>query len=416
MSFMRKKTFGILYIIALMLFAQPSGPGLAASSSGGEPSPVSPPTPGTTAPLAVEATTPQAITVPTRLKAVLIVGPDAPAATAGNISLMDNAAAALTSRGVQVVKFYTPNNDWTQVKAAAQGANFLFYRGHGIYWPNANYYGGLYLGDGSANYFVSPFTSGASTDPSIYDLHLARNAVVMIFSCYSAGSGTETQIITNTEAIQRVSDYAQPFLAQGGAGYYANWYPNAFENLVGFLFQGYTLGETYDLFNGASPTVERYANPVLSSDALWLDKDDIAGTLYYDAAFTGHAGQSLTDLFTTMRIYNKNVLWLSTPKELSMTIPVGVYSSTGEAFPWNASLAGTSGPDTGWITLSATSGSSGGSLLVTVQPQGKPLGVYTASIHVQAGLPALLNYDQTFTVTLDVVTQDTHIYLPAIDH
>ena len=59
------------------------------------------------------------------LKAVLIVGPidgDDGNWTSYEKRDMDLAATGLQANGVTVHRFHTPDNDWEQIKSAAQGA------------------------------------------------------------------------------------------------------------------------------------------------------------------------------------------------------------------------------------------------------------------------------------------------------
>ena len=129
--------------------------------------PIPPPQPPSGAEAAIEPS-PYTLALPP-LKAVLLVGPidgDYGSWTTQEKKNMDLAAAELTANGVTVYKFYTPNNDWEQIKAAAEGAHFLFYRGHGVYWspmPSPTV-GGFHLKD----LFVS-------SDDIRNDLHLAPN-------------------------------------------------------------------------------------------------------------------------------------------------------------------------------------------------------------------------------------------------
>ena len=66
------------------------------------------------------------------LKAVLLVGPidgDYGPWTTGEEQNMELAAVELEANGVTVHRFYTPNNDWGQITAAAEGAGL---QGHGL--------------------------------------------------------------------------------------------------------------------------------------------------------------------------------------------------------------------------------------------------------------------------------------------
>ena len=151
------------------------------------------------------------------LTAVLIVGPidgDDGSWTTQEKQNMDLAATELEANGVTVHRFYTPNNSWEQIKAAAKSAHFLFYRGHGIYWSAMPYptVGGFALKDN----FVS-------SDEIRADLDLAPNAIVMLYGCFTAGSsGNDDAPIDSAEAQRRVAQYSDPFFDIGAGGYYAN--------------------------------------------------------------------------------------------------------------------------------------------------------------------------------------------------
>lgn len=228
------------------------------------------------------------------LKAVLLVGPidgDTGAWTMQEIEHMEIAAAELESFGVSVHRFYTPNNDWDQIKDAADGAHFLLYRGHGVYWspmPTPTV-GGFCLSEN----FVS-------SEDIRRDLHLAPNAIAMLYGCFTAGSsGNDTQSVTSAEAQRRVAEYSDPFFDIGAAGYYANWFGDAFQMFVHSLFQGNTLGETYEAyFDFNSSTVERHTHPNHPTAAMWLDKDYWYDPLpQYNHAFVGQPNATLADLF-----------------------------------------------------------------------------------------------------------------------
>ncbi|MEW5960435.1 MAG: hypothetical protein AB1801_22140, partial [Chloroflexota bacterium] len=191
------------------------------------------------------------------LKAVLLVGPidgDYGSWTTQAKQDMDLAAAELEANGVEVHKFYAPNNDWEQIKDKTNGAHFLLYRGHGVYWspmPSPTV-GGFYL----KNKFVS-------ADDIRRDLKLAPKAIVMLYGYFTAGTaGNDVGSISSAEAQRRVAQYSDPFLDIGVAGYYADWFGNAFQMFVRYLFQGMTLGQAYEsYFDFNSATVERYAHP-----------------------------------------------------------------------------------------------------------------------------------------------------------
>ncbi|MBN1992598.1 MAG: DUF11 domain-containing protein [Anaerolineae bacterium] len=218
------------------------------------------------------------------LKAVLLVGPidgDGGSWTTEEKQNMDLAAAELQAHGVTVYKFYTPNNNWEQIKTAANGAHFLFYRGHGVYSGDMppTWVGGFALKDK----FVS-------SDDIRNDLNLAPNAIVMLYGCFTAGSSSaagEGQIDI-TEAKRRVGMYAHPFVDLNISGYYANWFGNAFQMYVRYLFAGQTLGKAYEsYFDFNAATVDRSTYPHNAAYVMWLDKDYWSERWQYNNAFVG---------------------------------------------------------------------------------------------------------------------------------
>lgn len=232
------------------------------------------------------------------LKAVLIVGPingDASDWTLSEIANMKLAAAALESHGVTVYRFYTPINDWEQIKQAAAGAQFLLYRGHGVKWSGTpELVGGVALKDlarEGQELLIAP-------DRIRSELRLARNAIVMLYGCYTTGSAGDEGQITGSEAQRRVAQYSAPFIDAGAAGYFANWYGDAFQKWVDLLFEGKTLGEVYQGYQDTHiQTVEKTTHPDYPALAMWLDSDIQSNLKLYNNAFVGKASARLIDLF-----------------------------------------------------------------------------------------------------------------------
>jgi hypothetical protein len=233
------------------------------------------------------------------LKAVLVVGPidgDDGQQTVQAKTDMELAAVELEKNGVEVHRFYTPHNDWGAIVAAARGAHFFAYRGHGIAWTSGPtpVVGGMALKD----VFIS-------SDQIRSDLRLARNAIVMIYACFSAGSSsTDTTPIDLAEAKRRVMQYSDPFIDTGARGYYANWFGDAFQIYVRNLFAGKTLGQSYeDYFDFNPATVERMQHPEYSSLSMWLDKDEWYDPKpQYNNAFVGRPNETLVSLFSDTKV------------------------------------------------------------------------------------------------------------------
>lgn len=228
------------------------------------------------------------------LKAVLIGAPidgDQGSWTTSEIKNLKQTAQTLRQNGVTVYEFYTPENNWETIKKAAAGAQFLMYRGHGVYDGNEppDWVGGFALKD-----------KFASSDIIKQDLKLAPGAIVMVYGCFTAGnSGSDIGKINLKEAQRRVAMYSRPFMEIGAAGYYANWYGDAFQHFVAHLFAGKSLGNAYkDYEDFNSETVNYTTHPNAGDKVLWVDHDDWSGQIAYNNAFVGEPNVTLSSLFS----------------------------------------------------------------------------------------------------------------------
>ena len=342
------------------------------------------------------------------LKAVLLVGPidgDYGSWTTQEKENMDLVASELEANGVTVFKFYTPNNDWEQIKEAANGAHWLLYRGHGVYWSPMPYptVGGFAL----KNRFVS-------SDDIRNDLSLAPNAIVMLYGCFTAGSSSIDDGLSSQEAQRRVAQYSDPFFDIGAAGYYADWFGNAFQMFVRYLYEGQTLGEAYEsYFDFNSTTVERYVHPDHPALAMWLDKDYWDGQTQYNNAFAGHPDKTLTDLFgvTRMVVSPSAITYLAEPSFPVRGFTIHPTSTSTDVFDWTATVTPAGAQ---WIEVQPMSGQSGHAIEVTVDPTNKAVGTYQVDIHIAADSPDVLDGDQSVHVVLRVLDRVHSAYLPMV--
>ena len=162
-------------------------------------------------------------------KVVLIVGP-AGAATPYYRHLADEGAVAAAKLTTNVVKVYSPDATWPNVKAALQGASVVVYLGHGNGFPSI-YHDELFptTEDG---FGLNPHAGAADTHQYYgeaqigAEIKLARDAVV-IFShlCYASGN-SEPGMAEGTldEAQQRVDNYAAGFFRAGAGAVIADAY------------------------------------------------------------------------------------------------------------------------------------------------------------------------------------------------
>ena len=179
--------------------------------------------------LSAAAASSTGISAKTAPKVVLIVGP-AGGATPYYRRLADEAAAAAAKLTPNVVKVYSPDATWTNVKAALQGASVVVYLGHGNGWPSI-YRDALYplTQDG---FGLNPHEGAADSHQYFgekqigSEIKLARDAVV-IFShlCYASGN-TEPGLAEGTldQAQQRVDNYAAGFFRAGAGAVIADAY------------------------------------------------------------------------------------------------------------------------------------------------------------------------------------------------
>lgn len=343
------------------------------------------------------------------LKAVIVVGEiDGPTGTwtLKEVANANLAKTELQANGVQVTTFYPPIASWDAVRTAAAGAHFFMYRGHGVSWGGTPpVVGGFYLGP---NMFIS-------SDAIRTGLQLAPNAIVMLYGCYTAGTSSgDLTSITLTEAKRRVAMYSDPFFDIGAGGYFADWFGDAFQMYVRYLFQGMTQLQAYQAYFDYNPSlVNITTHPDHPSLALWLGWDVWDNKTQYNNAFAGHANATLVDLFNTQMVVTPNSASLiTTAAAPALPTAFGVYSSTIFNFNWSASLSLPNGGS--WASLATPSGVSGTAATVILNPAGLAPGTYTASLRVQATQPGVLLNDQTIPVTLVVADQISKVFIPLV--
>ncbi len=321
------------------------------------------------------------------LKAVLLVGPidgNTGTWTLQEVANMELAAAVLEAQGVTVHRFYPGSGTFTEIEQAAEGAQFLLYRGHGVYDGNLPYpnVGGFMLSSG----YYSP-------DRIRQYMHLAPNAIVMLYGCFTAGSSSaegDEYDIGIVEASRRVAQYSDPFFDVGAGGYYANWFGNAFEKFLQNLFAGQTLGQAYEnYFDFNASTVYRTTHPNHPALAMWVDKDYWSGYWQYNNAFAGRASQTLEDLFPGVTLGN---IPASLAFEATVVGGVQVTPATHSVTPTDISsgvdltwVLSTSG---NWFSVTPLSGATPQSFTITPQTfdTTRP-GLYTGAITVTVTNP-----------------------------
>ncbi len=165
-------------------------------------------------------------------KVVIIVGATH-GATAGYRADADVAYAEAIKYTSNVVKVYSPNATWSNVKAAVVGAAVVIYMGHGNGWPSPYTYDANYT---TKDGFGLNATAGAGDynnkyygEPSIATIALAPGAIVLLHHlCYASGNSEPgNPEPTVSVARQRADNYAAAFLKAGASAVIADGHSGA---------------------------------------------------------------------------------------------------------------------------------------------------------------------------------------------
>ena len=342
------------------------------------------------------------------LKAVLVVGPIDGGTTPGpvttrEINAAELAAAELEANGVSVTRFYSPNTSWAQIQAAAAGAHFFMYRGHGISWSP----------------MPTPAVGGMGLNERIFSndeiraaLHLAPNAVVMIYACFAGGSSdTDTSPISLAEARRRVDEYSAPYFDLGASAVFTSWYPEAFQMYIRYLFQGMTFGQAFKTFYDFDPAMANLGvHPSRPGLDFWLEYENWQPypipPYQYDSSFVGKSGATLQSLFApVMALSVSNIGTLAKPNSSAVSRTINVGASAAYAFTWTASDSAS------WVSISPSTGQNGGSFTVQMPPGAAP-GVYDTDVTVSTTDPLIANKTAVVHVHLVVTNTIYRVYTP----
>ncbi len=185
-------------------------------------------------------------------KVVIVVGATH-SATASYRSYGDLFYAEAIKHTPNVVKVYSPNATWQNVKAAAQGASILIYLGHGsgypknassVFDPNNNNGMGLNTAenpsDNVAKYYGENYMANG--------IRLAKNAVVILSHlCYASGN-SESGYPEPTYAVarERIDGFASGFLRAGARAVIADvWNSAVVSHIKSILTTDQTIGSMW---------------------------------------------------------------------------------------------------------------------------------------------------------------------------
>ncbi len=152
-----------------------------------------------------------------------------------------------------VVKVYSPNATWKNVKAAAQGASILIYLGHGsgypknsssVFDPNNNNGMGLNTAENPSDYVARYYGENYMAN----DIRLAKNAVVILSHlCYASGnSESGNPEPTYAVARERIDGFASGFLRAGARAVIADvWNSAVVSHIKSILTTDQTIGNMW---------------------------------------------------------------------------------------------------------------------------------------------------------------------------
>ena len=175
-------------------------------------------------------------------KVVIVVGATE-SHTAGYRSDADKIAAEALKYTSNVVKLYSPNAKWAQVKAAAQGASIFVYLGHGYGYPSP--YRAVLSPDVQDGMGLNTPTGTTDNDKKYYgeqliasDIRFAKDAIVLLnHLCYSAGS-SESGDPEPTVAVarERVDNFASGFIRAGARSVIAQSWTSGVIYMINRIF------------------------------------------------------------------------------------------------------------------------------------------------------------------------------------
>ena len=342
------------------------------------------------------------------LKAVAIVG-DVGGHTATYKDDMDVAVEALQDHSVTVEKFYYGDSTftWSDIVSASNGANFMLYMGHGVYWDGPCTQPTLVGGFSLGNEHVHP-------DDVRNDLagQMANDSIVILSHvCFSAGDTAcdESGEPSQDEAERRVKMYAAPFVDIGMEAYFANNYFHSAANIVNeLLVDPASRKNVGDIFKSIYPYSSSQFRDLTYPDApnydLWLSGE----TGHWSYAFVGIPGYTfsgdtrpeLGQLPSSLAFTYNTATTQLYPADHTLT-PTNVGSDAG--LTWNVTTAGD------WFTVEPTEGNTPEDQ-ITVTPvtptiAGLATGHHTGAFTVTVTDPSnTLNGVQRVDLGLDVIT------------
>jgi hypothetical protein len=192
-------------------------------------------------------------------KVVIVVGATG-STTSSYRSIGRSLARQARSYGARVITVFSPYATWGRVKSAAYHANLLIYLGHGNGWPSPYAPFQTRTKDGMG---LNAAATGSDYNTEYFgerymnmDLHLARNAVVLLSHlCYASGNpewGGPIPRLSTAKA--RVDNYGAGFLRTGAKAVIAEGLGSGHYLLRGLFKTNWTLKRIFWSSNDATGT------------------------------------------------------------------------------------------------------------------------------------------------------------------
>ncbi len=256
-------------------------------------------------------------------KVVVIVGPVG-SQTDNYREKGDYIAATAKAAGAEVVKVYSPNATWDNVREAVDGANVVVYVGHGNGYPNpyssgteytdrVNGFGlnmreddgdgdkinvdMVYCGEKALRGTLGPSDGATQRQYCDGGPLTPAHGFIMVYSnaCYTPGASEGfDDPATEAVALTRVASYSRPVFALGGRAYFATDLGSG--KIVDLVLRNPTtaFGELFEMSKGYSAAALRvHQHPHVSGRQIWIQKTDGPGDRKdYFHAFAGNPAQT----------------------------------------------------------------------------------------------------------------------------
>ena len=282
----------------------------------------------------------------------------------------DEAYAEAIKYTSNVVKVYSPDATWANVKAAVAGASIVIYMGHGNGWPSPYPLDPNYT---TKDGFGLNATAGAGDynnkyygEPSVATLGLAPGAIVLLNSlCYASGNSEPgNPEPTVPVARQRTDNYAAGFLKAGAAAVLADGHAGPVGYLRGLFTTHQTLDEMWRNQANANGNVVSFASSRTPGATAFQDPNTPTSGFYRSLVMSTIG--TTTDDVVSSRVggISADPLSQTIPGNAAVAIPPQLTALTPDAAttPW-FSPNGDASRDT--VTWRAT-GSENGSLVVRI--------------------------------------------------